>query len=95
MKKDEHKRLRIDNTKKFYNVVFIDLGELAIFTARVIRQFVSPPYEHRELIRQAYVIGNKSVAMVALTGLIMGLVLTMQTQPTLYSLGFSRSYPGW
>lgn len=94
MKKDEHKRLRIDNTKKFYNVVFIDLGELAIFTARVIRQFVSPPYEHRELIRQAYVIGNKSVAMVALTGLIMGLVLTMQTQPTLVQFGVQSLIPG-
>ncbi len=92
--KNTKRKRQADNSKKFYNVVFIDLGELAIFTGKVIRQFVSPPFENRELIKQAYAIGNKSLALVAVTGLIMGLVLTMQTQPTLVQFGVQSLIPG-
>lgn len=93
-KKFPLRRFNVDDTKKFYNAIFIDLGELVIFTGKVMRQFISPPYEHKELIKQAYVIGNKSLALVAVTGLIMGLVLTMQTQPTLVQFGVQSLIPG-
>lgn len=74
--------------------MFIDLGELVIFTGRVMKQFVSPPYEHKELLKQSYIIGNKSLAMVAITGLIMGLVLTLQSQPVLAMFGVQSLIPG-
>ena len=93
-KKDQLKRFNVDNTKKFYNAIFIDLGELVIFTGKVMKQFISPPYEHKELLKQAYIIGNKSLALVAITGLIMGLVLAMQTQPTLAQFGVQSLIPG-
>jgi phospholipid/cholesterol/gamma-HCH transport system permease protein len=41
----------------------------------------SPPYEFKEFIKQCYIIGYKSIP-VAITGFIMGLVLTLQSRPT-------------
>ncbi|MHB9056502.1 MAG: MlaE family ABC transporter permease [Paludibacteraceae bacterium] len=87
-------KLEAQNVKTFYNMMFIDLGELIIFTGKVIKQFVSPPYEHKELIKQAYSIGNKSLYLVAITGLIMGLVLTLQSQPILFKFGVQSLIPG-
>jgi phospholipid/cholesterol/gamma-HCH transport system permease protein len=42
----------------------------------------SPPYEFKEFIKQCYIIGYKSIPLVAITGFIMGLVLTLQSRPT-------------
>ncbi len=92
--KEHLKRFKAENSRNFFNGIFIDLGELVIFTGQVMKQFVSPPYEHKELLRQFYLIGNKSFALVAITGLIMGLVLTMQTQPILSQFGVQSLIPG-
>lgn len=94
IKKNPVNRIIDDNTRTFYNTMFIDLGNLVLFTGSVMKQFVSPPYEHRELLKQAYSIGNKSLALVAITGLIMGVVLTMQTQPILAQFGVQSLIPG-
>lgn len=83
-----------EETRNFYNGVFIDLGELAFFTLNVIKQFFSPPFEHRELVKQGFLIGNKSFALVAVTGFIMGLVLTMQMHPILSDFGAQTLLPG-
>ena len=54
---------------------------------------VKPPYEFNELIKQSYLIGYKSVPLVAITGLIMGLVLTIQSRPTLAVFGAESWLP--
>lgn len=89
------KRIHIkEETRKFYNGIFIDLGQLAIFTTNVIKQFFHPPFEHRELIKQGFLIGNKSFGLVSVTGFIMGLVLTMQMNPILTDFGAQTLLPG-
>ncbi|MFV0392000.1 MAG: MlaE family ABC transporter permease [Paludibacteraceae bacterium] len=92
-KKRPFGRINTENTRKFYNALFIDLGELFIFAGKVIRQFLTPPYESKELIRQCYNIGNKSLGLVSITGFIMGLVLTMQTRPILVMFGAQSLIP--
>ena len=47
-------------------------GELAIFSWRVARAAVTPPYELRELFRQLDDIGSKSLPLVALAGAAIG-----------------------
>ena len=83
----------MDKFRNLFIGFFIDLGELVIFTGKVIKQFFSPPYEHKELLRQAYLIGNKSFWLVSLTGLIMGLVLALQSQPILSQFGVESLIP--
>lgn len=88
-------RLRVkEETRNFYNGIFIDLGELVLFTGRVIRQFFQPPFEHRELLRHSFLLGNKTLALVGVTGFIMGLVLTMQMNPILSDFGAQTLLPG-
>lgn len=88
-------KLRVnDDTRNFYNGVFIDLGELVIFTGNVIKQLFQPPFEHRELVKQGFLLGNKSFALVVVTGFIMGLVLTMQMNPILSDFGAQTLLPG-
>lgn len=89
------KKFRVnEDTRNFYNGIFIDLGQMAIFTGNVVKQFFSPPFESRELIKQGYLIGNKSFALVSITGFIMGLVLTMQMNPILADFGAQTLLPG-
>ncbi|WP_298653026.1 ABC transporter permease [uncultured Proteiniphilum sp.] len=83
-----------EETRHFYNGLFIDLGELVIFSINVIKQFFRPPFEHRELIKQGFLLGNKSFALVSVTGFIMGLVLTMQMNPVLADFGAQTLLPG-
>ncbi len=94
LKKDQLKPINIDKSRNLFNSFFINLGELIIFAGKVIKQFFSPPYEHKELLKQFYLIGNKSFWLVTITGLIMGLVLTMQTQPILLKFGAQTLIPG-
>jgi len=62
-------------------------GELSYFAGRYFREVLFPPYEFQELLKQCYFIGNKSLGLVSLTGFIMGVVITLQTRPTLVEFG--------
>jgi len=60
---------------------------MSAFAGRFFREAVRPPFEFRELLRQCYQIGNRSLVLVVLTGFIMGLVLTLQIRPTMIEFG--------
>ncbi len=72
---------------------FAELGLLAKFNALFFLQFWRPPYEFKEFVKQCFSIGVKSIPLVALTGFIMGLVLTIQSQPTLAEFGAESWLP--
>ncbi len=72
---------------------FDDAGELARFTVRFFMNVLRPPYEFNELLKQSYLIGNKSLSLVGITGFIMGLVLTIQSRPTLKQFGAESWLP--
>lgn len=52
-----------------------------------------PPYEAREVIRQCYEIGYKSLFLISLTGFITGLVFTKQSRPSLGEFGATSWLP--
>ena len=79
---------------KAFITFFNETGELSRFTARFFRQFFSWPVEFREFLKQCYMVGYRSLPLVAVTGFIMGLVLTIQSRPTLIEFGAESWLPG-
>src|SRR5207245_5025606 len=70
-----------------------EVGGTSSFAARFFREGFKPRYEWREFLNQAYIIGYKSLPLVAITGFIMGLVLTVQSRPTLVRFGAESWLP--
>ena len=73
--------------------IFNDVGNVTLFGVRFFKEVVKPPYEMKEFIKQCYVIGYKSLPLVTITGFIMGLVLTLQSRPTLAKFGAESWLP--
>jgi len=70
-------------TKSF----FAEIGDMTLFAGRFFREVFRPPFEFRELLRQCYNMGNRSLLLVGVTGFILGLVFTLQSRPTLMQFG--------
>ncbi len=66
---------------------FVEIGELSYFAMRFFKEVLKPPWEFKELLRQCYNMGNRSLVLVGVTGFIIGLVLTLQSRPTLLEFG--------
>jgi phospholipid/cholesterol/gamma-HCH transport system permease protein len=72
---------------------FYVTGNTAKFTARFFREVLFPPYEFKEIIRQSYEIGYRSLPLVGLTSFIIGLVITLQSRPKLVEFGAEALLP--
>lgn len=70
-----------------------ETGETARFAGRFFREVFFPPYEFKEILRQSYEIGYRSIPLVCLTAFIIGLVLTLQSRPTLVEFGAESWLP--
>lgn len=68
-------------------------GELALFSGRLLRAALTPPYEVREFIRQLDEAGSKSLLLVALAGSAMGVVLSLETRDSLIRFGAKSMIP--
>lgn len=73
--------------------IFIELNHVFQFLLRFFRELFLPPYEFREIIRQCYEIGVRSLPLISLTGFIMGIVFTNQSRPSLSDLGATALLP--
>lgn len=81
--------LQVKGFKKF----LIEVTEISRFTGRFFKEFLRPPYEFREILKQCYKVGWESLTLVGITGFIMGFVLTMQSRPTLAKFGAESWLP--
>lgn len=70
-----------------------DVGDVTRFSGRFFAEIIKPRFEFREFLRQCYYIGNKSIALVIITAFIMGLVITIQSRPTLVEFGAEAWLP--
>ncbi|WP_331961994.1 ABC transporter permease [Ohtaekwangia sp.] len=76
------------------NIAFLnEIGDIARFTARFFRELFKPRQEFEEFLRQCYWVGYKSLPLVGITAFIMGLVLTIQSRPTLVEFGAQSLLP--
>lgn len=71
----------------------IETSQIARFTGRFFTEGFRPRYEFREWIRQCFFIGYQSLGLVAITAFIMGLVITIQSRPTLVEFGAEAWLP--
>lgn len=75
------------------NNFFEEAGNISRFTGRYFRELFHGRFEFSELLRQGFFIGYKSFGLVGLTAFIMGLVITMQSRPTLVEFGAEAWLP--
>ena len=73
--------------------LLVETGGIARFTGRFFREGFRPRYEFQELLHQCYVVGYQSLPMVGITGFIMGIVLTLQSRPTMAKFGAESWIP--
>lgn len=52
-----------------------------------------PPYEFREIIKQCYEVGVRSLPLISVTGFIIGIVFTNQSRPSLADFGATALLP--
>ena len=70
-----------------------ELGGITKFTGRFFSELFKPRQEIEEFLRQCYWVGYKSFPLVAATAFIMGLVMTIQSRPTLVEFGAQSLLP--
>lgn len=78
---------------KYLTSFFEETAAITLFGARFFKEVFLPPYEIKEIIKQCYNVGVKSLGLIGITGFIMGLVLTIQSRPTLAEFGAESWLP--
>lgn len=81
------------NLPKSMQEFLLKVAGLTMFGGRYLKEIFKPPYEFAETLRQFYEIGYKSFSLVAITGFIIGLTLTLQSIPTLQKFGAASLVP--
>ena len=72
---------------------FSEVSSMTVFSLRFFKEVWRPPYEFGELMKQCFQVGYKSLPLVVITGFIIGLVLTVQSRPTLAKFGAASLLP--
>jgi phospholipid/cholesterol/gamma-HCH transport system permease protein len=76
------------------NVFFSEFADFFLFLARTTRETFSRQFEFKEFLNQCFQIGNKTLPLISITGIIIGLVLTIQSRPVLVDFGAVSMLPG-
>jgi phospholipid/cholesterol/gamma-HCH transport system permease protein len=77
---------------KLHNFL-LRLADIYRFVVQVISHFFKPPYEVREILRQCFMVGNRSLFLITFTAFIAGIVFTKQSRPSLASFGAESWLP--
>ncbi len=71
-----------------------DIANAALFMVKVVKNTFSRGFEFGEFFKQCFQIGNKSLPLISVTGVIIGLVLAIQARPVLINFGAITMLPG-
>ena len=69
------------------------VGDVSLFALRAARELFLPPFELRETIRQLYELGLRSAPLIAVSGVAVGVVLSMHTRASLERFGAEAMIP--
>lgn len=83
----------IEKTQKA-NLFLSELADFTLFLTRTTKEAFSLDFEFKEFFRQCFKIGNKTLPLISITGIIVGLVLTIQSRPALVDFGAVFMLPG-
>jgi len=81
-------------SKHSFSPALIDIADQTLFFKSFFRNSFKKGFEWNEFLRQAYVTGYRSIGIIALTGFILGFVLTLQSLPTMKQFGAVSFIPG-
>src|SRR3954468_7522500 len=81
------------HTNRFQDFL-TDTANAVLFLLKVVRNTFSKGFEFTEFMRQCFMIGNKSLPLISVTGIVVGLVLTIQSRPVLVDFGAVTMLPG-
>src|SRR5579863_7869866 len=87
-------RIRVREKSSQWKMSLYQAGDLVAFMGRFFKEVFKPPYEWRETLYQCYLVGYKSTFLISLTAFIMGLVMTIQTRPSMAAFGAISLIPG-
>jgi phospholipid/cholesterol/gamma-HCH transport system permease protein len=82
-----------NNHLRTYQSFLLEIGAIFRFTGQFFKEVFRPRYEIKEFLRQSFIIGYESLALTGITAFIMGLVLTIQSRPTLEKFGAASMLP--
>jgi phospholipid/cholesterol/gamma-HCH transport system permease protein len=71
-----------------------EVGGIVVLTGQVLRALVPPRIDWRELVKNLYKMGNRSVPIIVLTAFFAGGLMTLQSGPFVKKLG-ATSLAGW
>ena len=74
--------------------LLIDIADQTTFFKSFLRNSFKKGFEWEAFSRQAYTTGYRSIGIIALTGFILGFVLTLQSEPTMKQFGAVSFIPG-
>lgn len=75
------------------NKIFYELYLIHQFVLRFFKEGFSLPLEGKEIMRQCYYVGYRSLGLITLTGFITGIVFTKQSRPSLAEFGATSWLP--
>jgi phospholipid/cholesterol/gamma-HCH transport system permease protein len=70
-----------------------DVGDLSLFAFKALRELVSPPFEVAETLRQVQELGLRSAPLIAVSGLAVGVVMSLHTRASLERFGAESMIP--
>lgn len=73
--------------------LLVKLADVYRFVLRFFKEAFSPPFEGREILRQCYQVGNRSLFLITFTAFLAGIVFTKQSRPSLSSFGAESWLP--
>jgi phospholipid/cholesterol/gamma-HCH transport system permease protein len=83
----------VDGQRSSFRKFLLEVGDIAHFTGRFFQNAFHPRFEWNEFLRQCLVNGYRSLPLVGITAFIMGMVLTVQSRPTLADFGAESMLP--
>lgn len=83
----------IENTQ-MATLFFAEIGMFFLFLFNTVKETFSRRFEFKEFLHQCYQIGNRTLPLISVTGLVIGLVLTIQSRPVLADFGAVSMLPG-
>jgi len=73
---------------------FRNSGDVVLFIINFIKNLFSKDFEFNELLKQCFMVGNRSLPLISITGIVIGVVLTIQSRPVLIDFGAATMLPG-
>jgi len=92
-KPTQSKKRNMGSPKGRMATFFVDIYKIHLFVIRFFKEAFLPPYEFKEIVKQCYEAGVRSLPLISITGFIVGFIFTKQSRPSLASFGANSWLP--